>query len=278
MTGGPAKQRRVAAALVVALVVALFASGCASIRDNARQRFRPKHDGLLTVATALPAPGFWDQDATGEVVGGFEFEIATELAEHFGLRLDIVEVPFDRIVQGDLGGADLAMSQISITDARRAHVAFSTPYHTTSAGVLATKGDEIRDLKTARERSWAVTAGSTEAAFVHDVVEPTADVVERPDDEATARAVADGTVDAALVDVSSALVLQQQFTGLDTVARFVTEERYGAAVPKGDDHNLQLIDAGLHALDADGTLRDIAGRTLAADTDPDRIPVIVTKG
>ena len=125
--------------------MAVVLCGCGSIRADARQEFRPGTDGVLTVATTLPAPGFWDQDASGTVDGGFEFEVATALADRCGLRLDVVDVPFEQFTAGDLGGADLALSQISITDGRADHVDFSTPYHTTSAGVLGPTGTEISD-------------------------------------------------------------------------------------------------------------------------------------
>lgn len=231
---------------------------------------------MLTVATSLPAPGFWDEDADGQPAGGFEYDVAEALAERFGLRLDVVDVPFDQLTSGNLGDADLALAQITITDARAEHVDFSTPYYTTSAGVLAGAGTTIGDLRTAAEQRWVVVTGTTEAAFVADVIQPDADTLEVTDDTAAAQAVQDGRADAALVDVSSALVLEQRFDGLDTVARFDTDERYGAAVPKGDRHNLELVDAGLRALDADGSLRDFADDSIHAHADPTDLPVIVT--
>ena len=48
--------------------------------------FTPATDGVLTVATNLPAPGFWDGDDIDHLTGGFEWGIATDLAKRFGLE------------------------------------------------------------------------------------------------------------------------------------------------------------------------------------------------
>ncbi len=40
-----------------------------------------------------------------------------------------MNVPFGRIVAGDLGGADVALAQITTTADRRDHLDFSVPYY-----------------------------------------------------------------------------------------------------------------------------------------------------
>jgi ABC-type amino acid transport substrate-binding protein len=74
--------------------------------------FVPATPGTLIVATAfLPAPGFWDGTPR---VSGFEAALAKELAE--GLKLKAVavkQVPFTALAAGELGGADIALSQLA---------------------------------------------------------------------------------------------------------------------------------------------------------------------
>lgn len=253
----------------------VLVAACDDVRSAGDQSFEPNREGVLTVATALPAPGFWEHGADGDFTGGFEYGIAAALAERFGLELDVVDVPFGDLVVGDLHGADLAMSQISITEARAEAVDFSTTYYETSAGVLAPSGTTVPDLKTARGLSWCVVSGTTEAELVAATIRPSDPPVEVGDDVGCATAVADGTVDAALLDLASAVVLRQQFAGLDAVARFNTDERYGVAMANGD-RRLELVDAGLRALDSDGTLTDLAQQYLTPSVDTGRIPVIVT--
>ena len=68
-------------------------------------------------------------------------------------------MPFDRLVAGDLAGADLALAQITITDEREDVVDFSVPYYLDDAGAVLEAGEELTDLETAKEQRWAVQRG-----------------------------------------------------------------------------------------------------------------------
>ncbi len=270
------RRGRARAVLLVAVSVVLVA-GCDSIRSNAEQTFTPNTPGVLTVATTLPAPGFWNQDAHGTFTGGFEYEIAQALAERFGVTLDVVDVPFEDITGGrPPRRRSCPRAGEHHRRARRRTSTSPRPTCRPAPACWPTRRTEIADLKTARARSWCVTRGTTEAQLVDETIRPSAQTLEADDDQACAEAVADGAVDAALLDLSSTTVLQDMYPGLDTVARFATDERYGVVVPNGDDE-LELIDAAIHALDADGSLRTFAGDWLTTGVDPGRIPVIVAK-
>ena len=193
--------------LVLPAIVAL--TSCGSSEDIAEQRFEPETPGRLTVATALPAPGFWDGNEVGDLSGGFEYGIARQLADRFDLELDVIDVPFDRLVAGELDGADLALAQITITDEREEQVAFSVPYYTDDAGAVLAAGEELTDLETAKEQRWAVERGTVEADFLDDVVRPDDEPILFEDAVACIDAVAAGRADAALVDLSTALILTQ---------------------------------------------------------------------
>src|SRR3954468_11029331 len=96
---------------------ALALSACAGDRGAAGSTFEPVKSGVLTVATAfLPAPGFWEGTPPTD---GFEAGLADALAERLGLdRVEVVQVSFTDIVEGRLGGADIALSQITPTHER----------------------------------------------------------------------------------------------------------------------------------------------------------------
>ncbi len=259
------------------IVAALMAAACADSTSIASQDFTPRTPGQLTVATALPAPGFWDGAGVEALTGGFEDGIARALADRFDLRLQVIDVPFERIVAGDLGGADMALAQITITPARQDVVDFSDPYYLDDAGVVLRAGEELSDLKTAKEQAWAVQRGTTQADLLTDVVRPDIDPVLVDDPVAAVDAVAAGRVDAALVDLSTALVLTKGRTDVTTGGRFVTDGEMAIALPRGSA-NVEVVDAALHALDADRTLRDLRERYLtpAFAKDPAAVPVIRT--
>jgi len=257
---------------------ALVGTGCDQARTVARQEFTPRVAGVLTVATALPAPGSWEFDDLGNPIGGFEYEIAAALAARFDLRLEVIDVPFEQIVAGDLGGADIALAEITVTGAREQNLAFSTPYYLSGAGVLAAEGAEVPDLKTARDLSWGVRRGTTDEALVRNTIKPDS-VTIYPDELACARAVAGGEVEACLLDLPTALVIEGELVGVETVARFVTDEQWAIAFPRDAEAlatNIEVVDAGLRALIADGSRDGWADEWLAAlyAHDPDTITVI----
>jgi polar amino acid transport system substrate-binding protein len=257
-------------------LVAMVAPGCDQIRENAEQHFDPNVAGVLTVATTLPAPGFWEGDDASSLDGGFEWEIAKALAERFDIGLEVVDVPFESIVSGDLGEADMAIAQISITDERAEVVDFSTSYYVTGAGILGSAdADELTDLKTAREQTWVIVAGTTEESFVHDVIRPERDPLVVDNDQAAADAVAARTVDVALLDLSSALVLANDDGQLAVLGRFETDQRYAIALSR-DTANLDVTDAAIRALDSDGSLQRFADDWLvpAYGADVTDIPIV----
>lgn len=258
----------------------VFAAACGDATDVATATFRPGTEGVLKVATALPAPGFWDGGTDPAAVdGGYEWELATLLAERFDLELEIVPVPFDRIAAGDLGGADLAISQISITRERMKRLTFSTAYFDTAVGVLAPTGDTIADVKAARERTWAVVEGTVQQAYLDEVVLPTSEPLLVADEVAAAAAIEQGAVDAALVDLPSALVISGRSDRLATVAKFVSDQQYGIALPSKAAHvatNRDAIDAALRGWRSDGTLERLADTWLEPryEATPDAVPAI----
>jgi polar amino acid transport system substrate-binding protein len=284
VTGRRRRRRPRRSLLATALVLAAMTSSaaCSDADDAAQAVFRPVEAGVLRIATALPAPGFWDGDDPASVDGGFEWELATLLAERFGLALEVVEVPFAQLDAGDLAGADLAIAQITATTERAARVDFSIGYFDTAIGVLARTGIDIADLREARELQWAVVDGSTQQDFLDDVVDPTRPALVVADETTAAKAVADGRADAGLADLATALVIAGARSDIEVVAQFVTRQRYAVAIPAdGPDHtaNRDAVSTAIRALEASGTLDELVERWLEPrfERNPDRVPVIIAR-
>ena len=129
-----------------------------------------------------------------------------------------------------------------------------------------------------------IVEGTTEEAFVHDVIRPDRAPLVVEDDQAAADAVAAAAVDVALLDLSSALVLANDDGQLAVLGRFETDQRYAIALPHdtGPDAgnqnsgNLDVTDAAIRALDANGSLQRFADDWLvpAYGADVTEIPII----
>jgi polar amino acid transport system substrate-binding protein len=264
------------ARIFTALAISLIATGCAGKpKDEILVEVTPTVPGTLTVATTLPAPGFWEGDDASVVGGGYEWGLARALADEFDLDLKIVDVPFADLVAGDLDGADLALAQIEITEERMDVLDFSLPYYASDFGVLAMAGERVRDLAAARDLRWAVVEGARQQTFTDDTIRPAEPVHVVADDVAAAEAITSGEVDAALIDLSSALIQAHDDDRLGVAAKFVTGGEYSVALPKGSA-NVEKVDAALRGFQRDGTLNNLAETWLLPlfSTSPDDVPEI----
>lgn len=279
--GGPGRSGAVA--VLVASLLAVAAACGADGAEPAGGRFDPVEPGVLTVATRpLPAEGLWEGTAAAPT-GGFEYELAVALADRLGLDgVRVVEVPFAALVAGDLGGADVALAQITPTKGRDEVLDFSAPYLAADGAALAPAGTDLRDLAGARDLRWAAQEASTNLRFLRDVVRPTEPARAAPDRGSVLALLDDGTVDAVLLDAPVAAVLAARSDGRLTVpARFDTGGTWAVALPPGSD-DVEAVDSALRALLADGTVDELARRRLGTGTSGGRrtdldVPLIRTR-
>jgi len=256
-------------------------SGCGTAPSgSASGVFEPNQAGVLTVATNLPSPGFWEGTAA-DPTGGFEYELALELADRFGLdTVRVVDIEFERLVAGDLGGADLALAELTPTAKREEVIDFSTAYLESHPGVLVRSGTEVTDLADARELRWGVQAGSIHVDFVEGAIRPTGGLWEFSDIGLVVGALEVGEIDAALLDLPSAVV-QERITGgaLVAVAQFANDDVLAAGLSRGSG-NLEAVDAAIRAMHRDGTIERLAEQWLgsASGNGVFDVPLIRSRG
>jgi len=262
-----ARSARRCAALLVALLAAVTVlAGCGAARGigpTPEGDFVPAAAGTLTVATlAVPTPGFWEGTAAAPS-GGFEDELAQELAHRFGLSsVRVVLVPLERMTAGDLGGADLALAQLTPTAQRSAVLGFSVPYLAASPAVLVRTGTAVPDVYTAKGLRWAVTAGSTLADTLDEQVRPDPPVALTPGQDVSVALLEAGNVDAVLLDVPVAMVIAERSRGrLSVVAQLPGDDSLAVAVPAASA-NQAAVDTAIRRFTSDGTLVRIADRWL----------------
>ena len=266
-------------AIIVCLAAAPAVGGC--VRVTASGNFTPAHKGKLTVATGeVPLEGFWEGTAR-HPTGGFEYELAVAIAKQLGLHhVAIVVVPFSQIVQGDLGGADIALSDITATGDREQVLDFSDPYLSARPSVLVRAGTSVSDLKTARGLTWTVGRSSTLLGFLNDTIQPDTPSLLSSSLGQSVDAVRNGKVDAALLDLPVAAAVARDSGGALTVAgQFDSNDDISAAVVQGSP-NLDAVQSAVRALIADGTIASLADRWLGLDingTQADQVPLIRTE-
>ena len=258
------------------LVAALCLGGCQSLGHSGGSA-APSGDarlnqilesGRLRVAVSADRPPLNLKSKTGEVVG-FEIDLVRALATAMGLELDLVVVPFAELIPSLTSGhADLALSGLTMTPERNAHVAFAGPYFVSGMSVLTHEGalgnaQDPRALDVPQRRYAAVEA-STSARFIAEVL-PQATFVSVPDYDTGIQMVIDGKVDALFADylALSVAVWRHPNAGLETLDTPFTIEPFGIAVPPDAPLLLNLVENYLETLETTGLLATFKARWLA---------------
>ena len=235
------------------------------------------NDGELTVATSLPAPGFWNGDDPESINGGFEYCLAADIATSLGLdKVKVVNVSFDALVAGQTADFDVAFSQVTITDERAKVVDFSTPYFSADQGVMVNKGTSVANMDEARALNWGVQASTTAQTYLTDVVKPAKEAAVFQDTPSMFAALTAKQIDAVMLDTSILLGQAAQSNGAqEVVAQFSTGEEYGAIYQKGSP-NAAAFDKIISDYSSDGTLKALSDKWLVPvfGGDPSAIPYL----
>jgi ABC-type amino acid transport substrate-binding protein len=277
-----ATRLRPAALGVTLLLMAASLDACGGAAGlGAAGKFTPRTPGTLTVATAqVPDPGFWS-GTVQHPRGGFEYGLAQALAARFGLaKIKVIEVPFRRLTAGYLGGADLALSDITVTSERSKHVSFSTPYLSAPPAILVRPGTEVPDVHAAQGLRWAVEAGTTLQSALAESIEPSTPPQILDHEREVLLALRVGRASAVMLDLPVALAYARESPHTYAVAaQLHSEDVLAAALPKGSA-NLEAVDSALRALSADGTIERLGREWLHTDLQEgqaENVPVLRTE-
>lgn len=236
---------------------------------------KPVSDGVLTVQTNLPSPGWWKGETPDSIVGGYEYCLAANIAYRAGLKSVKVEnVSFDALVAGQTQDFDIAMAQISVTPERAKVVTFSAPYFDSNLGVLAPADTHIT-ADNIRQHTIGVQLGTTSVAWAKDKLAPKSAPHVFQDTTSMVTAVSSGVVEAAVQDTAIMLGFAKNSGGaLKVVGQFETGEKYAAIYPKGSA-NGDAMSKAIDAMNQDGTLKKLSATWLGPELggDPASVPV-----
>ena len=232
--------------------------------------------GDLKVATSLPAPGFWNGDTPDTLDGGFEYELAADIATQLGYDgVKYSNVSFDALVAGKAKGFDLALSQVTITKDRAKVVAFTSPYFSADQGILVKAGTTV-DESNLKDIQWGVQTATTAQTYLKSKVKPTKTPRSYQETTQAFAALQAGQVDAVLLDTSIVSGQANESDGaLEVVGQFKTGEKYGGILPKGSKL-VKPVNKAIKALIADGTVDTLRNKWLVPQyaVDPAQVPYL----
>ena len=227
-------------------------------------KIKPAKAGVLTVQTALPAPGWFNGDEPAKIQDGYEYCMAAEIAHRAGLsKVEVVNVDFDQLVSAGTKDFDVAFAEISITDKRKAVVDFSVPYFASDIGILAKKDAKITSTADLKKLKLGVQKATTGADFITGKVAPDAKVFEAAADLFSA--LDSGAVDVVFTDTSIVQEQEKKSAGAEkVVGQYKTGESYGALYPKGSANKTE-IDKAITAMISEKVTNALATKYLSGD-------------
>ena len=175
--------------------------------------------------------------STRSIKSGIEYDLATDIAEACGLKMEFRNENFDAIVAGQVAedSYDIVLSQVTITDDRAKVVDFSVPYFKSDQGLLVRKGTTVSSWDDVKKMKIGVQATTTAEFYFLEVPEwkLDSDPQSFPDLTSAYEALSSGQVDGVVIDTPINLGQAAQSNGeLEVVAQFSTGEEYGGDLPR----------------------------------------------
>ncbi|HEY5821636.1 MAG TPA: ABC transporter substrate-binding protein [Propionibacteriaceae bacterium] len=220
--------------------------------------------GKFTVGTDKPAYGPWFSDDDPTNGKGYESAVAYAVAAKLGFaaaEVSWVTVPFTNAYAPGTKTFDVDINQVSITEARKKAVDFSSGYYDVAQTVVTTKSSPIAgaksvaDLKSAK---LAAQVGTTSYTAITDQIQTTQKPAPYDTNDLAVQALKHGQVDGIVVDLPTAfyMVAAQLDDGV-IVGQLPpgtgTPDQFGLVLAKGSALT-SCVTQAVDALRADGTL------------------------
>ena len=220
--------------------------------------------GKLTMATNATFPPY-EMTTDNGTIEGIDVDTAQAIADKLGLELQIDDMDFDAaLLSVQQGQADIAMAGITVTDERKAVMAFSDSYATGIQSIIVPEGSDIASVDDLSGKKIGTQRGTTGYLYCSDDFGD--DAVVAYDSGLTAvQALNNGQVDCVVIDNEPAKAYVEANPGLKILDTSYAEEDYAIGMNKDNTALLDAVNAALEELKADGTLQSIVDKYITAD-------------
>jgi len=214
---------------------------------------------VVTDATFPPMEFVKDGKRTG-----FDIELIEALGKAMGKKIEWIDIDFKGLIPAlQAGRAEMAVSAIYITDARKQVVDFTDPYYAGGLVVLTRKDGPIKTLKDLDGRKVSVQVGTKSVSYLKEHY-PSVQRVEVEKNQEMFNLVQIGRADAAVTGKPAAKLFAQSTPDLTVLADQITTEEYGIAVSKRLPELKTELNEALKKIKADGTYEQIVNKWFEA--------------
>ena len=221
--------------------------------------------GVLIVGTALTEPFVFHDPATNDLIG-FDIDLANHIADHLGVALELVEMPFANLIPAlQDHKVDMTIAAMYITVDREKLVDLSQPYLDTGLVMVAHPEQQIQ-IKTIQDLAGlrvGVKIGATGAKKAQEMVAQgiNLEIVEYKDTLDSFLDLEVGRVDVIFNDYLNTLAyIKNAQSAIKIVTNqagdvnFLSQAGLGIAVQQNSPKLLELINTSLNEMKQDGTL------------------------
>lgn len=238
--------------MITAAAVFLLIAACSCERDNSLSKVRQA--GHIRLATSAGYSPFSFYNDKKELVG-FDIDVAGEVAKRLGVGLKIIDTPWEGIIDGlNAQRYDGILGSMSVTEARRAIVSFSTPYYYSRTRLMVQTVSPFKKHAELKDRTIGIAAGTT---FEKDAGIIGAKNIRRyaSDDEALL-GLHKGEVAAVITDeIVGTHTANRKKLRIKSLGGPLGEGQIAAAFRKEDKALLAEVNHALQTMQKDGALR-----------------------
>jgi len=242
--------------VLIMMGIIVSASGCISSDDDPSEELILIEDGKFVVGTEAQFPPFEIRTADGGFYG-FDIALAEAIADELDLELELIDTDFASIIASvNADKFDVAMSAMTITEARAEKVNFSDSYFDAGLSIAIPMGSDITGLDDLAGKTIGVQLGTTGDIYASDLEGVTVKrYAHAPDAFMDMR---NGNLDAIINDdVVSKPYVAQYPEDFVIIEGLLTVEHYGVAIPLDNPVLLDLINDALQTLIDNGTYDEI---------------------
>ena len=238
---------------------------------NAPSGLRTRSQDALIVGTERLEPPWYIGPSAAAVSGGFEYDVAAELARRLGVpSIKVVSTSLVLMMGGQDCQCDIMLSGITITDARARTLDLSEPYLSADQGVLVRKGTVVTTPAETAALHWGVSLrNSTGLDLLQTRVKPRLEPVVSVNDDESVRRLKDSKVDGVLMDTPEAIAIANANPELTVAGQYKTGEQYTIALPLGSP-STALVNDTIRDMRDDGTIDTLLRAYLGID--PSKLP------
>ena len=221
-------------------------------------------EGTLTVATDKPAYPPWFK-GDPQAYGGYEGELASEIAERMDLPIEWVVEPFNKSYAPGAKDYDFDINQITITPEREQAVDFSDGYFDNAQGVLVMEDSPVADARSVQDLKDArigAQVGTTALDFVNTTVQPEQEPKVYDSTNDARSALESGQIDAFVTDLVTTVYLRDiEIEGSEVIGQYPENEQFGMLFEKGNPL-VGCVNEVLGEIEGDGTLEELQQKHL----------------